>query len=361
MIEKWLNLYKELVNTDTGFDIDFHTKLSRTSFVAQILEQMGFSVFQEEAAHVGLLGEEPYLTLIGHLDTVFKEGEALRRPFCIENGVVRGPGAADMKGGVVTLLAATQMAIEKGIRNLCVILNVDEELGSKASKTTFEKYAAKSLCCLSFEPGGVNGEIVNSRKGIASMNLVVKGKKGHASRLEEGANAIVEACRKIDAIYSLNGKIGSVTLNPTIMNAGEKSNITPDLCNAYFDVRFSTQKEFEQCREILSELCSKTSIDGTSCELSIQIRRPSMEFHPKMKEAVEKAFERIGVRFDYQHSSGGADSAFFSQFGVPTIDGLGLVGGRFHSEEEFALLNSFETRVALSLEILRYFNSKRGE
>jgi len=361
MQERWLNLYKKLVNTDTGFDIDLQTKLSRTSFIAQELKQMGFSVFPEEAAYVGLIGDGPYLTLIGHLDTVFKEGEAQKRPFRVENDVVRGPGAADMKGGVITLLATVEKALKDGIESLCVILNVDEELGSKTSKITFERYAVQSLCCLSFEPGGINGEIVSSRKGIASMSLVVKGKKGHASRLEEGANAIVEACRKIDAIYSLNGKIGSVTLNPTIMNAGEKSNITPDLCNAYFDVRFSTQKEFEQCREVLSELCSKPSIDGTSCELSIQVRRPSMEFHPKMREAVEGAFAKMGIRYDYQHSSGGADSAFFYQFGVPTIDGLGITGGRFHSEEEFALLNSFETRVALSLEILRYFNSNRGE
>jgi len=357
--EKWLKLYEKLVNTDTGFDIDLSTKLKRTSFIAEILRKMGFEVHQEEAAHVALIGREPYLTLIGHLDTVFKEGESQRRPFQIKEDLVYGPGAADMKGGIVTLLATCELARKAGIDNLCVILNVDEELGSKTSRTTFYKYASKSKCCLSFEPGGVNGEVVASRKGIVSMNLTVKGKKGHASRLNEGANALVEACRKIDKIYSLNGVFGDLTLNPTIMNAGEKSNITPDLCNAYFDVRFSTKQDLEDCKKKIAEICSTSSIEGTACEFSFQERRPAMEFHEQMKIALEKAFQRIGNRFELQHSSGGADSAFFHELGVPAIDGLGITGGRFHSEEEYAILDSFEPRVLLSLELLRHFAQKR--
>lgn len=359
MEERWLKLYERLVNTGTGFDVDFHTKLERTSFIADKLKELGFGVFQEGAAYVAIHGEKPYITLIGHLDTVFKEGEAAKRPFQMRDGIAYGPGAADMKGGIITLLATVELAIREGIKNICVILNVDEELGSKTSRQTFEKYAPESLCCLSFEPGGVNGEIVTSRKGIASMNLVVRGKKGHASRLQEGANALVEACRKTDKIYSLNGVFNDLTLNPTIINAGEKSNITPDLCNVYFDVRFSSKKDLEDCREKIQQICSVNSINGTSCEFSLEERRPAMEFHPQMKIALQKAFEKLGESFEYQHSSGGADSAFFYELGVPAIDGLGITGGRFHSEEEYAILNSFDSRVVLSLEIIRYFNQKR--
>lgn len=359
MEEKWLKLYEKLVNTDTGFDIDLSVKLERTSFVVEKLREIGFEVFQEQAAHVAIYGEKPYLTMIGHLDTVFKEGESVRRPFQMKDGMIYGPGAADMKGGIITLLATTELAMKTDIRNMCVILNVDEELGSKTSRQTFEKYACQSLCCLSFEPGGVNGEIVTSRKGIASMNFIVHGKKGHASRLQEGANALIEACRKIDKIYSLNGVFNDLTLNPTIMNAGEKSNITPDLCNAYFDIRFSSKQDLESCREKIQEICSISSIEGTSCEFSLEQRRPAMGFHPQMKIALENAFEKLGKRLDLQHSSGGADSAFFYEFGVPTVDGLGITGGRFHSEEEYAILSSFEPRVALALEILKHFNQKR--
>ncbi len=359
MEEKWLKLYQKLVNTDTGFDIDFPTKLKRTSFIAEILSELGFDVHQEEAAHVAVMGKEPYLTLIGHLDTVFKEGESQARPFSIKENIVYGPGVADMKGGIITLLATVELARKNGIKDLCVILNVDEELGSKTSRETFYRYARKSVCCLSFEPGGINGEIVVSRKGIASMNLTVKGKKAHASRLNEGANALVEACRKIDEIYSLNGTFGDLTLNPTIISAGEKSNITPDLCNVYFDVRFSSKKELEDCKNAIIKICSNTSIEGTSCEFSLQERRPAMGFNPQIKVALEKAFEKIGKRFELEHSSGGADSAFFYESGVPAIDGLGITGARFHSEQEYALLDSFEPRVMLSMEILRYFDQKR--
>lgn len=359
MNKKWLEMFERLVNTDTGFDLDSSTKLERTRFVAEHLKSLGFEVHTEKAAHVALRGEPPYLTLIGHLDTVFKEGEASRRPFKVENNVAMGPGVADMKGGVVVLLAVVEEALKKGIDSLCIILNVDEELGSKESKETFEKYAKESFCCLSFEPGGANGGIVVSRKGIASLDMRVKGVKGHASRLEEGANAIVEASHKICKLYALNGHIGSLTVSPTVINGGEKSNITPDLCKVYCDVRFSNQEELKEFEEKLAEITRTSWIERTSCEYSLIQRRPAMVFMEEMKLAVEDAFQRLGKRFELQHSSGGADGAFFTALGVPTLDGLGLCGGRFHSEEEFALIDSFEERVMLSLELLNYFSSKR--
>lgn len=359
MDKKWLELLERLVNTDTGFDLDNSTKLERTQFVADILKDYGFHVHRESAAHVALKGKPPYLTLIGHLDTVFKEGEASRRPFTLQDNVARGPGVADMKGGAVLLVAVVEEAMRKNLDGLCVVLNVDEELGSKESRETFEKYARESVCCLSFEPGGIHKELVASRKGIASLNIEVKGVKGHASRLEEGANAIVEASYKVCELYSLNGHIGGLTVNPTIMNGGEKSNITPDLCRIYCDVRFSNIEELREFEKRLVEIVSENRIERTSCTYSLIERRPPMLFMDEMKCALEKVFQNLGKRFELEHSSGGADGAFFTAFGVPTLDGLGLCGGRFHSEEEFALIDSFEDRVSLAVELLEYFDQRR--
>ncbi len=350
-----LEIYERLVNTDTGYDIDYRTKLDRTRFLADKLRKLGFSVQEEQAAHVAFLGKPPYITLIGHLDTVFKEGESARRPFTIKDNLAYGPGVADMKGGIVTLLKVVEKALDYGMNNLCVILNVDEELGSKDSRKTFYKYAKESKCCLSFEPGGENQELILTRKGIISTSLFVKGVKGHASELEEGANAIVEASRKINEIYSLNGKFGTVTLNPTIINGGEKSNITPDFCKVYFDVRYLEKHEYENCRKTLEKICSSTTIPGTTCQLELDERRPSMTLHPKMKEAVDRVLLDLGLQLGFEHSNGGADSAFFSELGVPTLDGLGICGGRVHSEEEFAVLDSFEPRVEVAFSLMKYF------
>ncbi|MCS7175767.1 M20 family metallopeptidase [Pseudothermotoga sp.] len=359
MEKRWLDLFERLVNIDTGFDLDVETKLSRTRFVMDSLKKLGFEVHEEKAAHVAEKGQPPYLTLIGHLDTVFKEGEAIRRPFKVENGVAKGPGVADMKGGVIVLLATVEEALKENLDGLCVVLNVDEELGSKESRNTFENYARKSVCCLSFEPGGINGEIVTSRKGIASLDIVVKGVKGHASRLEEGANAIVEASHKICQIYSMNGIVGSLSVNPTIINGGEKSNITPDLCKVYCDVRFSSKQELKEFEKKLAEITRTSFVERTTCEYNLNERRPAMSFMEEMKQALEEVFQRLGKRYEFEHSSGGADGAFFTALGVPTLDGLGLCGGRFHSEEEFAFIQSFDERVKLSLELLRYFDERR--
>lgn len=359
MDKKWFGIYERLVNTDTGFDIDLSQKLLRTDFVAEELAKLGFKLIRESAAHVGILGKPPYITLIGHLDTVFKEGESSKRPFNVRNDIVYGPGVADMKGGIVTLLATVEKAVSSGFKDICVIMNVDEELGSKTSRETFYKYAKESICCLSFEPGGSNGEVVISRKGIASMNLTVRGIKGHASRLEEGANAIVEASKKLVEIYSLNEKFSDLTANPTIVNGGEKSNITPDLCMVYFDVRFSDQKDLEKFKEKVFQICSFSSIKGTNCDLSLQERRPAMKPHPEILKALEEISKELLKEIKVQHSNGGADSAFFYQFDVPSIDGLGISGGRFHSEDEYAILSSFEPKIELSMALIKHFSNRR--
>lgn len=352
----WLNIYERLVNTDTGFDISCGEKLRRTLFVLDILKDMGFSTTKTRAAFVGKLGNPPYKTLIGHMDTVFPEKEAEKRPFKLESGVVRGPGAADMKGGVITALATLQRAVSEGISDVCVILNVDEELGSKESREIFSEIAEQSKCCLSFEPGRENNGLVISRKGIASLQLEVRGISGHASRLEEGANAVVEIAHKICEIYQFNSANLSLTVNPTIVKGGKKSNITPNEASAYFDVRFSVEHELSELERFIQKVLSTSHIPGTKSTYTLIKARPPMPENREMKRIILEILDKLNINLPLVHASGGADSAFFAVKGVPFVDGLGISGGRFHSEEEFALLDSFEDRVRLSLELLRRFS-----
>ena len=349
---EWKELYEKLVNTDTGRDVDKEEKVEKTRFVAGILKDLGFKVEEKDGAFMGIMGNPPYTTLIGHLDTVFPRGEPERRPFRIEGDKALGPGVADMKGGIVVLIEALKKFLEeKGQGNLCVVLNLDEELGSPWSRKVFEEVRKDTKYCLSFEPGRENGSFVSSRRGIASLLIEVAGKKAHASRLDLGANAILELSLEIPEIYKLNEEFEDLSLNPTLINGGEKSNITPDKAKVFFDVRFDSMDSLNALKERIDSL--NTKVKGTSKNFVLEVRRPPMKESSELVELVRKVAKDLNMEISFTGTPGGGDAAFFSEAGVPSLDGFGIPGGNFHSEEEYALLNEFENRIKLTVEVLK--------
>ncbi|PLV58723.1 M20 family metallopeptidase [Thermotoga sp. KOL6] len=355
---EWMKIYERLVNTDTGPDISIDEKLNRTFFLAEILEELGFKVEREDAAYVAFHGHPPYITLIGHLDTVFPEGESKKRPFKVEGNIAKGPGVCDMKGGIVVLLESIKRFLEGDDANLCIVLNVDEEIGSPFSQSTFEKIAEKTSYCLSFEPGRENGEFVSSRKGILALSVFVHGKKGHASRLDEGVNAIIELSYKIMEIFSLNGRFENLTLNPTIVKGGLESNVTPDLAEVYFDVRFYEDKEYDFLNKMLDNL--STIHPDSTFSYRMKIRRLPMKESRILVELVRSVAKEMKMEPKFVRATGGGDVAFFSQKDVPSMDGLGIPGGRMHSEEEYARLDQFEKRVELVVQLLKRLGGVRN-
>lgn len=262
-----------------------------------------------------------------------------------------------MKGGVVILLESLKRFLQQNDTDLCVVLNVDEELGSPLSGELFKEVAGMSSHCLSFEPGRENGELISSRKGIISLWLFARGKKGHASRLDEGANAIVELAFKVMELTSLNGRFPNLTLNPTIVKGGAESNVTPDKAEVYFDVRYYDDKEYEFLEETLKRLSAVHPEANVS--YSLKLRRLPMKEDPDFVNIVKMSAEEIGMTVSFVRATGGGDVAFFSQNGVPSIDGLGIPGGKMHSEDEYARLDQFEDRVNLVVHLLRKLGGEK--
>ena len=350
MEERWLSLYERLVNTDTGFEVSIDEKLDRTSFLADILSDMGFEVRRGRASHVAFRGDPPYITFIGHLDTVFKAGEPERRPFQVRGNEVRGPGVADMKGGVILLLMALERILEdfKG-SSIGVVLNVDEEIGSGESAEDHLSMAEKSKFCLSFETGRGKWKVVTGRKGIASLMLKVKGRSGHASLPDSGANAVVELASKVQRVASL--RFGDLTVVPTIISGGTKSNVIPDRAELFCDVRFSDFSEIDILKGSMRDLVGEKLVEGTITTYEVEIRRMPMREMEVVGEIIENVSKRLRKEIERIHVGGGGDAAFYTFKGVPAVDGLGIVGEKIHSEDEVAYLDSVESRLAISLGI----------
>src|SRR5262249_53769066 len=109
----------------------------------------------------------PRLLLIGHLDTVFDPGTAAERPFAIDvDGIARGPGVTDMKGGLLAGLYALRTLAGRGplpFERVTFVANPDEEIGSPSSTPHIREIAANTDACLVLECARANGDIVSSR------------------------------------------------------------------------------------------------------------------------------------------------------------------------------------------------------
>lgn len=353
----WLKFFEEIVNTPTGPDLSIQEKLSTLSNVKGVLESWGFNCKYGKGSLIAETGKAPFITLIGHFDTVFKKEDTLSRPFKVVDGKVYGPGVADMKGGIVVMLKAVKEFLDekpelkKGLR---LMINVDEELGSKVSREDMYLAAKDSICCLSYEPARPSGALLSARKGIAGCRIKVYGEKAHAALIgKEGANAVVEISDKILQMFGLIGKIEGLTVNPSIVNGGVKSNIVPDYAEAYFDIRYARKEDLEQIENMIGEICSKSLIKGTKAEYEFNVSRSPMRSSDSLLELVGEVAKTLRIEISFESTGGGGDSAFFSEKGVDALDGLGIVGGSFHSEKEYAELNSLDERSLLSKEILK--------
>src|SRR5699024_12043917 len=119
-----------------------------------------------------------------HMDTVFPEGTATERPFTIKDGRAYGPGVIDMKiSHVMLYFAIKQLAETKSsiIKNVEIILNSDEEIGTISSRALIEERARDKRCVFVMEPGRGERAIVSFRRGVRGVKPQVTGKAAHSS------------------------------------------------------------------------------------------------------------------------------------------------------------------------------------
>lgn len=296
----------------------------------------------------------PKVLIIAHMDTVFKNGTSKKRPFTIKHEKAYGPGVADMKGSLVTLLYALKLIYkdnEKSLRNILIILNSDEEIGSVTSKPLIEKHSKISDFAIIMEPARANGSIVTSRRGGGVYHIEIEGIKAHSGVApEEGASAVQELAHKIISINKLNDYKNGISINIGIIEGGEATNVIPDKAFGKVEVRVKTQNQARYVDKKISEICSIPNVKNTRIKLSGGLNRPPMELNEnnkKLLDIIKVAGEEIGVNITHTHTGGGSDASFTSKEGVPTIDGMGPIGGKLHNEDEYIELTSLSERTLL--------------
>jgi len=315
----------------------------------------------------GAPGTGPRVLIIGHMDTVFESGTAAERPFRIEDGIAYGPGVTDMKGGLLTGLYAIAAlrgeAAEGGLpfERIAFVANPDEEIGSPSSTPHIRAMAAESDVALVLECARANGDIVSSRKGIADLRIDIHGRAAHAGvEPEKGRSAILAGAHLATAVHDLNGRWPGVTANVGVFKAGTRPNIVPDLAHLEVDLRGLRKADLEAAVEAVRALAAESAVPDVTMTIETLARWWPMEKLERSGRLVDHAAalaRRLGFVARDAATGGASDANTTSGMGVPTLDGLGPIGGRDHSPDEYLEVDSIVPRTtlvaALLLEIAR--------
>jgi glutamate carboxypeptidase len=291
--------------------------------------------------------------VIGHLDTVFPEGEPERRPFTIKDGRALGPGVLDMKSGLLLGVYALDLLTFLNAENFASITflcNSDEEIGSPSSKPLVRELAGQSDVALVLEPGRKLDEVVIARKGVGNYRLEVRGVASHAGvEPEKGRSAILELAHKIVALQALNGTIPGVTVNVGVVGGGERPNIVPDHAHALIDVRAADKPGIAAVEEAFQRIARQVTVADTASTITGQLAHLPFEatpgnmtlFNLAKGEAARQHIDLRGV------STGGGSDGNTTATMIPTLDALGLAGGLAHNPGEYILIDSIAPRMVL--------------
>ena len=301
------------------------------------------------------------LLLTGHMDTVFGVDHEFQETRWLEDGILNGPGVADMKGGIAVMLAALKAVEHSPIADRFgyeVVINSDEEVGSLSSADLLARSATGKRAALTYEPSALpDGTLAGARPGSGNFSFVVRGRSAHAGRNpEDGRNALLAASEL--ALHLASSRYPGLNVNPSRIDGGSPSNVVPDLAILRVNLRPRTPEDEDRARELI-----QTAVDAIAAERDVRIEvhggfgRPPKPLTPEAEalfNLVKQAGADLGQTIGWQPSGGVCDGNNIAACGVPVVDTMGVRGGKIHSMEEFLIVESLHERAALSaLTILR--------
>jgi len=292
-------------------------------------------------------GGDPKVLILGHHDTVFPAGTLDQRPFNVENGRATGPGVFDMKAGIVQAIhAVASMNDRSGVE---ILLSCDEEVGSTTSRSLLEERAIACGTVLVLEPSGDGGALKTGRKGTGTFEVVIGGRAAHAGlEPHRGVNSLVEAAHQVLAIAEFADDLQETTVTPTVAHAGTADNVVPAETRIRVDVRVTSAEEAQRIEAAFADLAPVNP--EATIEVNGRVGRPPMPESASaelMPLALAHDASVVGVAV-----GGGSDGNFTAARGVPTLDGLGAVGGGAHADHEYVEVETMPGRADLLAAII---------
>lgn len=287
--------------------------------------------------------------LLGHRDTVFPKGTTTTRGYSRDATLAYGPGVADMKGGLVLNCFALKALKRAGQLPypVQVLYTGDEEIGSGSARGHIETAARAARAVLNTEPGRASGNVVSARKGGATLIIEVSGRAAHSGvNHADGASAIEALARKIVKLHALTDYPAGITTNVGLMSGGTSSNTVAPSATAKLDVRFIELKHWDQIFEAIQKIVAEEELPGTSAVLKEATTFLPMEAQhsTRLLALYQQQAQTLGFSVEGEFTGGCADSGFTASLGIPTLCGLGPVGGKVHTDREYLELDTLVPR-----------------
>jgi glutamate carboxypeptidase len=353
-----------LVNMDSGTD-DIEGLNQVADFLCEKYENIGLTPVRVKQGESGRPYVEVYthpeeekvdVLFLGHIDTVFDKGTAAQRPFTLsEDGkIAYGPGVGDMKAGDLLAFHLTRVLREEcPDLKICVSYNSDEETGSEDSEHALQAAAAKSRYAFVLEPGRVGGHFVYQRKGVADIVVKCDGIASHAGNApKDGASAILAMADLIQKMHALTDFETGLTVNAGLVKGGSGSNVVAAECEAVFDVRYTSFEQLAEFEAKLDALCAEPAVDRVKITWKKVAQMPPMkpnENTETMMNLLRAEAEKLGINPDFLSVGGASDGSLLSEMGCAVMDGCGPESDKYHSDDEFMMVDSIEQRFHLLL------------
>ncbi len=318
--------------------------LAGESIAVERVETGGAAILRVDVA----AGDGPPVLLMGHMDTVFPRGTAAARPFSATGDRLYGPGVADMKSGLVINAFVLAAFARFGGRNLRGLFTIDEEVASPESRAVILDTARDAAFVLNAEPGRRNGNVVVERKGGLFLRIDVTGRSAHAGvDFTSGASAIGALARKIVALEALTDLDAGITVNVGLVSGGQSINTVAPRASASVDIRYARENQRAPILAAVEAIVAASDVPDTRAGFRIL-----GEFLPMMPTRESLALldtyravaGRLGFGVDGEATGGCSDAGLTASLGIPTLCGVGPVGGKAHTEDEYIERSSLVTR-----------------
>ena len=295
------------------------------------------------------------ILLLGHLDTVWPLGTLKSMPCRLGEGRLWGPGALDMKAGVAMAFTALEMLTEAALlnREIVLLLNSDEEVGSPVSRPITERLAVESAAVYVLEPAqGLACK--TARKGTGNWRIDVQGVAAHAGvDFEKGSSAIRELARIVETVSGWTDLKSGLTVSVGLVGGGSRNNVIPAEAWAEVDVRIARKADGPRIERKFAAL---KPVDKR-CTLAVTggINRPPMARTRSTVQLYRQAralAAELGFTLEEAATGGASDGNFPSALGIPTLDGMGAVGEGAHARHESIMVEYLAPRTALLAALL---------
>ncbi|WP_162875426.1 glutamate carboxypeptidase [Sphingomonas crusticola] len=299
------------------------------------------------------------ILIIGHVDTVFPAGTVAERPFRTDGARAYGPGVSDEKGGVVQAVTALRLLHdlrETNYASIVLLIETSEETGSPGTRKLIDTLVRQADVELNVEPGDAPDAVTVWRKGSATIRLTVHGRAAHAGVApQDGRNAAAELIHQIGTLDRFPRSGEGLTANLTTLRAGDRVNVIPDLATADINVRVRTADQFDGILSAFQAAAQQTIVPDTKVDVSTTPSFPPLpnnQATDRLAAQAQAIYADLGLALTTAGNGGASESALAAAAGTPALDGLGPVGGGFHSVREYLELSSVTPRLYLFAKLL---------